>query len=232
MAKLEEFIFDILDFTNKENFDGIEIEDCGEFDPKLAGYHLVLKREEITGLRIILLKEFPSHEKLINEFFDTEEDDKIKQCCLVLYPQQNLTERFVNKYGSVDYLIKYGTTKDFIGCEQAKKADKELLCEEEEDEEMIKELQEKLKDANEKLAEKDKELEYYKSKYPEGDLDDEVLESFIAIMQSPDSAEITKSLLGHTVKCAEADDENEVKRMIGLVLDSLEESGSLGKFIH
>lgn len=230
MAKLEGFIFDILDFTNKDSYDGIFIEDCGLYDPKLSGYHLVLKKEEVTSLRIVLTSEFPSHENLINEFFDTEEDEKIKQCVLVLYPEQHLTEKFVKKYGSVDYLLKYGTTKDYVGCEQAKKSDAELLCEEE-DEEMIKELQDQLAKAKEELAEKDKELEYFKSKYPEGDLDDDVLESFIKIMQSPNAGGITEALLQHTVKCAEKDDEKEVCRIIGLVLDSLDESGVLESYI-
>lgn len=230
---------DVFDFTNQtiDTLNSVKVEDCGEFSDELSGYYIAMNRGEIESLRLILQREFPDHKDAVTSLLDSGSDEGIIQCIQVCYPNQSLTEKFVERYGSIENLITYGATKSLEACDARRREDELLEAskvdeEEEEDEEMIKELEEKLSEANKKIEEKDKEIEYFKSKYPDGDLDDDVLQTFVEIMQT-NSPKITESILGRVISIASGDnpDEMEIKRIIGVILDSLQESGELQSFI-
>lgn len=239
MNDLTNLLFsEVFDFTNKDvdSLNSVVIEECGGFNSELNGYRIVLNRGEIESLRLILQREFPNHKDAIASFIDKGTDEMLTQCVKVCYPNQSLTKKFVDRYGSIENLITYGTTKSLDACDRARleeKVEEPKVIEEEEDEEMIKELQEELAKANEELAKANDELDYYKSKYPEGDLDDEVLETFVSIMQT-ESPKIVDSVLNRVVNIAndEEPDELEIKRIIGVILDSLSESGDLESFLE
>lgn len=83
----------------------------------------------------------------------------------------------------------------------------------------LESLELKLEKASKEVEEKEVELSYYKSKYPTDDLDDEILISFMDILED-ESPELTRDAIRDSIMSAvDKDDEREVSRIIGIVLE-------------
>lgn len=217
--EISELLYEILAFTNNPTKDDVIIESCVDYSEKLDNYFIVLHREKFPAMEMFLQEVFPKYREIIQSSFRAEEDseEQVLQCCKTYYPD-NLTEKFVDKYGCIDNLVKYGPMGLINSTEESDEV--------EEDEEMIQELKdevnnlaEQLELASKALEEKDVELSYYKSKYPSDELDDEILIAFMDILEK-ESPELTRDAIRDAIMSSvDEDDEKEVSRIIGIVLE-------------
>lgn len=217
--EISELLYEILTFTNNPTTEDVIIESCVDYSERLENYFIVLHKEKFPAMEMFLQEVFPKYREIIQASFRAEEnsEDQVIQCCKTYYPD-NLTEKFVDKYGCMDNLVKFGP----MGLISNLSEDEET----EEDEEMIQELRDKLESlelklekASKEVEEKEVELSYYKSKYPTDDLDDEILISFMDILED-ESPELTRDAIRDSIMSAvDKDDEREVSRIIGIVLE-------------
>lgn len=219
---IDDFLYSILKFTNTESSkEDIILEDCGECNDSLTGYSIVLSKDKIPAMQLFLCKTFESYKDLIVTCFEDLDIDRIIQCCYTYYPDK-FTPRFLERFGGIDNLVKYGPYGDLSVI-----PDKDSLTyEEEEDEEMLKQeierLRLELEEANSKLSKAEEELEYFKEKYEEEDIDNETLEFFMDVVEEVGMENVGEAIIGHILEEDEKEDRMEIARVVSILIEQFD----------
>lgn len=218
---MSELLFKILDISNHPDDDVIILEDCCEYDERLSGYFIILRPDNFPSLHIFLKGEFPDYQDIINECFSDGSADKLKQVCLLAY-QEPLTKVFIDRYKGIDNLIKFGPSRDIESCQEKIDSEESFLVSDEEDEEMIKELQEKVRQLEEENSKLKADNSYYESKYPEGEMGDDIVEIFFETVDEISDSEFKELMLNQVYDAADKNDEKEISRFISNFFDQLD----------
>ena len=148
-------ILKILRFTNNLTEEEIVLEECGSILELLKGHYVTLPRQYFQDMRFYLHSLYGNHSEIVDETFDSNVDEHIAQLCCLARGNGNYTEMFVKMAGGAEALIGNGVATMFS----------ESDFDEEEDEEMYKEMYEKSQKELEDLKlSKDKEIGELKSK--------------------------------------------------------------------
>lgn len=236
---LEKALFGIFHFQLKDSPDaGLLVEDCGNFTPQLNGYCITLPDYKRASLELFLCKEFESHAVEISDAFASQDDAQITQCIKVYYPDvgdstNSLTEQFVAAYGSIDSLIKFGPSGNLVAAQNYNKSadvpdEEQPLAEIEE--EVLDEMDIKLKQENEELKQQlakqqelldslTKEKEYQDKFYPGYDLGNEREETFEYIMTASgeEMRTLNREIALHII---EAKDPRQIDRFVKTFVDA------------
>ncbi|MNM62213.1 hypothetical protein D3C81_735400 [compost metagenome] len=212
MTDIDNRLFDIINFTNQKLDNAIIIENCGEEHKRLEGYYIVLPTEQISAMCIFLKSAFPSHSNLIEEGFESENNEMIIQCCNVYHPV-SYTKTYIERFGGIDNLIKYGPSATSNSVD---------MMMDEEDPEVIKELEEEVSNLKRKLKKAEEQIA---SKTPDTIIDDDSLEYFIEVLSSANGDDTKTALIDVLMYYITNDDKAELTNIVVKCLESFEAQG-------
>lgn len=246
MQHIDPKICSILRFTNNPGDDDIVIQDCGESYDRLKGYDIVLNKSKIPAMKILLMDYFSKYKDFINKSFVDKDIQEIRQHCKV-YSPDGYIDLFIKEYGGLDLLMVNGPsgipsfTKEedstnSVNLEVIDLDESDFVDDEEdeevEDENMIRELNEKIDSLTSDLESKSSEcesykekLELYESKYPKEEFKEEYLEAFMDIVEANPESLCRDALYNIIIKLHKDGDIKEISRIIAGVLTQFDEMG-------
>lgn len=148
----KENIHKILKFTNVVSEDDVVLEECGDYYPALLGYKIVLPKSKFMDMNYLMTRLYSAHESLCNATFKNGNVAEIVQLCKIFRGEETYTETFINLFDGADNLI--ASNGDPV-VKTGLFDDDDF---EEEDPEVIKELEDRIKVLEAEKAELEKNI--------------------------------------------------------------------------